>query len=315
MLTNRIYRLLGLSLCLLLLFTATGCQKKQEAKPMPAPQETKGQKAKPPKTAETMLKEIDKILQELDKKARLQRAPQISEEQLTAKKKQAASESEAGAGQSGEKKSDKESGQGKEEASEGESGDKAKQQTKSAPQPSPENDWQAETMSLMKIHQSWNELEPEAIKAGMSSAARQDFETALDKLTQALAQKKLAASLEASIDLYRNFGQVISNFDYPLPQDYFIVRYEVMAVMVAAYSGNWSSAAEHIQASEEPWQRLQTQLDKEQKADADRTGYSIKDLTQAVELKDVSLTYIKGQIVLSNLKKLEEKMSKQQGQG
>ncbi|MGE5454353.1 MAG: hypothetical protein ACM3O9_04060 [Methylocystaceae bacterium] len=316
MLNKRTCRLLGIILSLSLLLTVTGCQKKPEAKPVPPKTEAKGQKPKPPKTAEAMLKEIDKILQALDKKASQQRVPQMSEIQPKAEETPSKPAPDSSSGSQDKKAQGGSSQSGQGEQSGGETGGKTKQQpAKPSPTKSPADDWQAETMSLMKVHQSWNELEPEAIKAGMTSEDRQAFEAALDKLTLVVGQKKLTESLLEATDLYRDFGQVISYFAYPLPKDYFLVRYEVMSVMVAAFSGNWTSADQHIQDLEEPWLRLQIQLDKEQKAEADRTGYSIKDLTQAVEQKDVGLTYIKGQIVLKNLKKLEEKMVKQQQQG
>lgn len=323
MLSKQFQRGLSLLLCLALAFTIIGCQKKAPAKPMTPKKESSGQKAKPPKTAESMSKEMDKILQALDKKARQERMPQMSAQTEQPAKPAESSDKQANSGSQGQKQSGssgqkQQSGQqqdgssGQQQQSGQQQGQKAQPTNK---QPTPSQEWQSITMSLLKIHQTWNEIEPEAIKAGMTSEDRDAFESSLDKLTQAASEKKLPESMKAAVDLYRNFGTVVSYFAYPLPRDFFIVNYEVMSVMVAAFTNNWTTADQHIKNLEEPWLRLQMQLDKEQKADADRTGFSIKDLTQAVAQKDVNLTFIKGEIVIKNLQKLKEKLSKKEEQG
>ncbi|MGE5380584.1 MAG: hypothetical protein ACM3NT_05895 [Methylocystaceae bacterium] len=312
---NWVFRTLLVIISLTLIFSTVGCQKKQEAKPMKQASSQNQQAAKPPKNVKSMLQEIDKILKALDQKAQQQKLPQIKTQpaEKTASQQAKGQAASSGGNQGGSQMGSNQKGQ--QQGSNGQQQQGQQQQQVPAPTIPPAVNWQPEIESLKKLHQEWNALEPEAVKAGMTTEARQKFEAALDGLTAAINKKDITQSEKSAAQLYLEFGRILSYFKYPLPQDYFQVKYLVMTTIAAAFSGDWNTAAADMQNIQEPWSRLRTQADEKQKTEVDRTEHSIQDLTQAVGQKDLSLTYIKSEIVLGNLKKIEEKLSKKQESG
>jgi len=265
------------------------------------------QKPKAPSGVEEILKEIDKITMALDKKTRAAKMPFFpAQEQMP---QEGQGQDGGGQGNSGTS-GDKQGGTQGEEGGQSEQGPGGKGQNKETQSGA---QFQAETAGLIKIHESWNNLEPEAAKAGMSSASRDDFEQELDKLTTAISEQKLDESLLSSIELYKKFSDLIQVFSLSLPPDYFQVKYEAMAAMARAAGQDWEQASAHMASIKEPWDRLKVQAQKAGQETIMKTDFAVTDLENAVNSNQLSLVMIKGDILMKNLKALEQKLSQQGG--
>ncbi|WP_157048959.1 hypothetical protein [Syntrophomonas palmitatica] len=268
------------------------------------------QKPKTPSGAKDILKEIDKIISELDKKTKAVKMPMFATQgQMTAQGGQGQDSSQSDGSQGGSGQSD-----GKQAESQKQSQGSGQGKTQGKEQ-QPGMKYQAETMSLLKIHESWNSLEPEAAKAGMSSTSRDDFEQELDKLTASISEQKLEESLISAIELYKKFSDLIQIFSMSIPPDYFQVKYEAMAAMAFAAQQDWEQASAHITNIQDPWNRLKVQSQKASQDILMKTDFAVTDLENAVNSKQLSLVIIKGDILMKNLKALEQKLSGQQGGG
>lgn len=184
-------------------------------------------------------------------------------------------------------------------------------QAENAGQQAASSDWQKEFTSLRKIHESWNSLMPEAVEAGMSIEARNQFSTALEQLTQAVTARQPQASMTAALELYRNYANLARFFSTPVPAELYQEKYEVMAAVYEASQKNWTKADEHVPKMQEQWLYLGA---KAKDADAkmlSKTEFSIMDLQAAIKTRQTELIMIKGEIAMTNLNNLQAKLSSQ----
>ncbi len=173
------------------------------------------------------------------------------------------------------------------------------------------SDWQKEFTSLRKIHESWNSLMPEAVEAGMSIEARNQFSTALEQLTQAVTARQPQASMTAALELFRNYANLARFFSASVPAELYQEKYEVMASVYEASQKNWAKAEEHVPKMLEQWLYLGA---KAKDADAkmlSKTEFSIMDLQSAIKTRQPELIMIKGEIAMTNLNNLQAKLSSQ----
>ncbi len=177
-------------------------------------------------------------------------------------------------------------------------------------------DWQKEFSSLKTIHSNWNSLMPAAVEAGMTIDARDQFSKALEQLTQDISSQKLEESITDALALYKNYAGLTAMFTSPIPAEYYQVKYEVMTAIFEASRNNWIVAEEHSPKIKEHWVYLSSQAKEADPKMLNRTEFAISDLDQAIKSKQMECVMIKGEIAMTNLKSLEEKMSSQSsGQG
>jgi len=175
-------------------------------------------------------------------------------------------------------------------------------------------DWQKEFSTLKDIHSTWNILMPEAVGAGMTISARDQFDKALEQLTQDISNQKLEESISDALILYKNYADLTSLFTTSVPSEFFQVKYEVMSAVFESSRKNWSAAAEHVPKFKEHWVYLSAQSKEVDAKLVSQTEFAILDLERAIQSKQMELVIIKGEIAMTNLKNLEEKLSAQSEQ-
>jgi hypothetical protein len=157
---------------------------------------------------------------------------------------------------------------------------------------------------------------PEAIEAGMNIDSRNQFSKALEQLTQDISKQKLEDSISAVLMLYKNYADLTQIFTSSVPAEFYQVKYEIMAAIFEASRKNWTGAEEHAPKIKEHWVYLSAQAKESDPKILNRTEFAVLDLEQAIKIKQMELVVIKGEIAMTNLKSLEEKLSSQpSGQG
>jgi len=105
-------------------------------------------------------------------------------------------------------------------------------------------------------------------------------------------------------------------FAMPIPPDYFQVKYEAMAAMIEAAKKEWAAAQKRLPKIQEHWNNLKVQAQGMDAKLLNQCEFSIHDLRNAITAQQPDLVMIKGEILVKNLKQLENKLSKMpQGQG
>jgi len=321
-------------LTMLFNLTLIGCG--QKSSPSQKPQsDAAAQKPKAPKSAETILKDINTLIGELDKQNKTAKAPWMAGASSGSQGGQANSSGSQGSGSSSGQSSssspgggqgsnsgsgsNKGQGSGSGQGMGGSSGGSASNNagstgTGGSQPPSPAEQrrmqWQKIGMSLMDIHKKWNELEPDVIAAGLPTSSLEGFEEALGKLTQSVSAQKTDESLKAAIDLYDQYTAGISQvFTLSTPPELYQVQYRTMAALAAANQQDWTAASDSISAALEPWGLLKAQAKKADQKLLGRCDYSLQDLKTAITAKDYNMVMIKGDIARGNLKQLEKSLT------
>ncbi len=268
---------------ILLCTLAGGCSQKQSPQKKP---QTDENRPKAPTVLNTMKSEIEKVNEELDKKIKLKREQDMQPTQGQS----------SGGAKSG-------SQQGSEQGSQTSGGQSANTTDKT-------KDFKNEQKMVERLHQEWNNLEPEAIKAGLNPAGQDEFEKALDELTKNIYGQKLEESRLSAIGMYKVFARVSALFATPVPPDFYKVKYEAMTAAALAESQTWDKAGEHLKPLEEQWDSLKSQAKQVDASMIMKTDLAVTDLKKAIESKEKDLVSIKSDILKNNLKKMEEKLSK-----
>lgn len=304
-------------------FGLVGCGKKSSPEQKPQTSSA-GQKPKAPKSAEAVLKDINSIISELSQKNMTAKMPWMAQKpqegqggqnQGGSSQQGSGSSSSQGDGSGGSGKGSS-SGSGSGSGSSGSGSNASSGGSQAAKRPSQaEMQWQKINMALMDIHKKWNELEPDAMEAGLPPSSLEGFEKALSHLTQSVSQQKTEESLTASVDLYEQFiGGISQIFTMSTPPELYQIEYRTMGALAAANRGDWTTASDSITAAMEPWGLLKAQSKKADKKLLDRCDFSIQDLKHAIDEKDLYMVMIKGDIAMTNLKQLEKSLTSNQQQ-
>lgn len=291
---------------LLIVLMPVGCGKKQSASQKP--QSSAAQKPKAPGVAEDILKDINTIIDELNRKVKLQNVPELTQTS------QGGGEGSKGGGE--QSQSSQGGGDSQGEGGQSQQGQKGEQQSSPGEggggQESTTDKWQKEKQSLKKLHRNWNSLEPQAAEAGLPENLREGFKQALNSLTLAISKQNPEESLMAAVDLYGQYGELTQVYTMPQPREFYQVQYGVMAAMAAAERKEWSAASISITEIEDPWAMLLPRISKQDKMLAQRTDFSLRDLQDAINSEEINLAALKSEIVLNNLKTLGGKLSQSQ---
>jgi hypothetical protein len=299
-----------------------GCSSSSAAK---KPADTSGQKPKAPTQLKTLSADMDSIISELDKKFKsskmdvmqqnIQLIPQTQTGQ--SQSNQGQQQSQSGQSQNNQSQSEQsQNSQSQSQQSQSSQGQSAQQSTSQAGQTNQTQaaqgqaaDWQKEYSTLKNIHSTWNTLMPEAVGAGMTITARDQFDKALEQLTQDISKQKLEQSISDALVLYKNFADLTALFTTQVPSEYYQVKYETMSAIFEASRKNWTAANDHVPNIKEHWVYLSSQAKDADPKLLNQTDFALLDLERAIQNKQMELVIIKGEIAMINLKNLEEKLS------
>lgn len=251
----------------------TGCSKKEspEQKPGAAAQ----QKPKAPSVFTDIRTDLDTIISELEIKSKMEETSSLQQKAKVMTQIQSQKQASNGGKQSSPKQS---------------------------------ADWEKEAISLKNIHRNWNILEPDAMKAGLSSSKRNEFEKYLDELTTNINRQDLDESVFTAINLYLPYADVAEVFDIKTPPELFRLKYEVMSSVAEAKKETWAAANQRILKINEYWDNVRISTEENQKQLTSRTEFSIKDLEHALGMEEIALVMLKGEIVVNNLDQLEKSL-------
>lgn len=255
----------------------------KEESPPQKPKSSAGEKPAAPPAAESILSDLDKIIEEIDKMIKMQKNAYLQQSDEKEESQESTGKTNQGSSENNEPNQ------------------------KSSPSG---GDWQKINAGIKNLHNNWNTLEPEAIKAGLTIGSRDNFEQTLNLLTIQASNQDTTESLMAAISLYKYYADLAQVFAMPIPPEFFRVKYEAMSAIGETGRNEWQIAREHILRLQEHWENLKVQAKEVDSSLITCTEFAIHDLEEAIEREQIELVMIKGEIAINNLKKLEEKLSK-----
>ncbi len=338
---SRILAALILIFCIIAL---PGCSNSSAAK-KPA-ESSNGQKPKAPTQIKTLSTDLDTIISELDKKFKtakmdvmqqnIQLIPQPDQagqsqgnQAQSTKTQTSQAQNTQEDSQSGQPKTNQTGQSSSDQSQNGQTQNDQSQAKKSsndetqATQPTTQTgqtaqtqatsgqaaDWQKEFSTLKDIHSIWNTLMPEAVGAGMTITARDQFDKALEQLTQDISKQNLEQSISDALIVYKNFADLTTLFTTQVPSEFYQVKYETISAIFEASRKNWTAANDHVPNIKEHWVYLSSQAKDTDTKLLNQTDFSLLDLERAIQSKQMELVIIKGEIAMNNLRNLEEKLS------
>jgi len=276
------YTVLILIVLLLPALLIPGCSGSKEAEKKPSSEK---EKAELPGGLNSIRMEMDKLIAELEQKAQV--GPEVCGEEA---------EPTDGDGQDQQAQS---SSGGEEKTAESAENKQESQNN--------EDSWSKIASGVKKTHQSWNEVEAEAVKEGLDTETRDLFEQALEVLTIKIEQKNIENSLFAVLEVYRYYPDMVDLFDSRVPAELFRLRYEVLSIRAEAARAGWDKAKEHLPELQTWWDVLKKMEAVKDEDIIQITGTSADDVKIAVEKEEKCLVQIKSEIFISNLDKIEKK--------
>lgn len=312
------------SVCLLICCSVVGCSNQESSAKKPAQE---GGQPEIPSDFEKIVSDTESIILQSDMKWKMRQPSKL--QQSTPIEEQEGQQGQTGQNQAGQsqqgeqQQSGSEGGQGEQGGQGGQGGSgqaggqgqQGSQQTGQQEGKTSTVNWESETKSLMSIHKSWNSLQADAMKAGMSNAVKDSFDKALDRLTTEINSQNDIGTLLAAIDLYGQFDEIATLFKGDIPPSFYETKYQVILVTALGQQGDWEAAKPELADMKDLWGTLKMQSQNADPNTVSRTEIAIQDLARAVESEYRELVMIKGEIAVADLMKLQEELkSKKIGQ-
>lgn len=219
---------------------------------------------------------------------------------------------------SGQEKQDAKKDQGgskSKEEGQGKQGDKSQQgqeqQQGQAPSTTQQRQQPQDPMEkivpiINKMHYQWNNLMHLAIKKGAKKALINNFDNALNSLTNTVIGKNKTNTLMAASYLYAYIPDLYSLFNPKASPEIKRIRYYSRNAILNSLTANWTQADSDIANLKSTWSLYKNALNKEQQDMVSKLDVSIYELEKVVKERNQPLTDIKGRVAFSNIEALEK---------
>lgn len=187
-----------------------------------------------------------------------------------------------------------------------------------AQQPKQPDTWEKVAPIVNKMHYAWNNYMPLAVKEGANRSLIDNFENALNGLTNSVISKNHDHTLMAANNLYQYIPDFYSLYRTKTSPEIKRIRYYTRDAVLNAMISNWSQAESDINSLKSSWSLYKNAVSKDHQDSANKLDFSIYQLERVVKEKNQPLTDIKGRVALSNIESMEKSMedqSKQKGAG
>jgi hypothetical protein len=321
------HKIVVMLLLFVFLLGACGCSKKEaEQKPQG---ENKQTGSKEPEAFTNMVKETETMIMEIGKKVKFIEIPisaqqqgqqqgQQQEQQGQQKQEQQGQQQQGqqkqdqqGQQQQGQQKQDQQGQQQQGQQKQNQQGEQQQGQQEQQQQGQQQDNatWSKADTSIRKIHQEWNSLEPEAVKAGLMPEVRDRFEKTMEDLTMSISAQKAEESLINVIEMYGFYADMAAALKSKLPAPAYRLKYEIMIMAAYAHMQNWTLAQNHSSGLTQQWEMLKMKDEGTNSEAFTQSEYALTDFRRAVEMKQKQLVLIKAEIALKNLDELSKKLA------
>jgi hypothetical protein len=314
--SNPFHKMIVMLLLFCILLGLCGCSKKEpEQKPQG---ENKQTGSKDPETFTNMVNETETLIMEIGKTVKFIEIPVSAQQQgrqqggqqqqgQQQQGQQQQGQQQQGQQQQGQQQQGQQQ-QGQQQQGQQQQGQQQQGQQQQGQQPQGTTWSKAET-GIRKIHQEWNSLEPEAVKAGLLPEVRDRFEKTMEDLTIKISAQKAEDSLVSAIEMYGFYADIGAVLKSKLPAPAYRLKYEIMIMAAYAYMQNWTLAQNHSSGLTQQWEMLKMKDEGTNSQAFTQSEYALTDFKRAVEMKQKQLVLIKAEIALKNLDELSKKLA------
>jgi len=174
--------------------------------------------------------------------------------------------------------------------------------------------WHDENWKMIKVltdgmHFTWNNLQPELIKKGVSQNQIENFNKALIALSQNVNAKNITESQNAAFQLSQALADFYSYYKSNIPPELPRISSGVTGIHFAVKQNNWTKAQELANLLQQEFAKLKASTEDNQNHVFQMLELSINDLCNAVYNQDSVLVIIRTSLVNSNIRELDVKLS------
>ncbi len=171
--------------------------------------------------------------------------------------------------------------------------------------------WNDINNSIKGIHEKWNSLEPQIVKAGASQTAIESFEDTLNQVTINGTEYKQMETLILSNILTSYIPELVNGFKKKFPNSIYNMKFHVRQIVLDSYNDSFDKAQEHLDKLVIHKDSLVSKLVETKNNElGDKLNTSVFDLKNALESKDINIIKIKATIVIKNLNAIKDELSK-----
>lgn len=171
--------------------------------------------------------------------------------------------------------------------------------------------WHEINTKINGIHNSWNDLEPKLIEAGVSSTAISEFDNTLNSLTISGSKYEYMETLMKANALTYQVAQFVNESQDTTMGSIYFLKYYVRQIVLDQSTNNDQKVNENLAAIKGQEETLMFKLvEKKEKELADKLKTSISDFEKAISLKDLNVIKVKASIVIKNVNAIKEKLAK-----
>jgi len=177
--------------------------------------------------------------------------------------------------------------------------------------------WHDENWKMIKVladgmHFTWNNLQPELIKKGVSQTQIENFNKALVSLSQNVNAKNIKESQMAVFQMSQSLSDFYSYYKTEIPAELPRITSGVTGIHFAVKQNNWPQAQELANQLQQEFAKLKASVEDNQTHIFQMLELSVNDLCNAVYNQDSVLVLIRTNLVNSNIRELDVKLSQKQ---
>lgn len=177
--------------------------------------------------------------------------------------------------------------------------------------------WHDDNWKMIKVltdgmHFTWNNLEPELIKKGVSQAQLENFSKALAALSQNVNAKNIKESQNAAFQLSQALADFYSYYRTEIPAELQRITSGVTGIHFSVKQNDWEKALELADQLQQEFGKLKAGTEDSQNQVFQMLELSINDLCSAVYNQDSVLVIIRTNLVNSNVRELDVKLSQKE---
>lgn len=170
--------------------------------------------------------------------------------------------------------------------------------------------WHDINEGINKLHQKWNDLEPELEKNRVSAETISQFDNTLNSLTVSSTENKYLETLLKANTLTGYIAEFIQEFNDDVLAAIFSIKYHARKIVLDIANNNYQNIDKEIEAIKSAGKTLATELEKKNSKElAEKLKISVTDLERALPRKDVNIVKIKASILVKNITAIQVKLS------
>lgn len=167
--------------------------------------------------------------------------------------------------------------------------------------------WDKIQLKLEDVHAKWNAYEAEGMKKGLTKESGDKFEASINTLTKAAENKNIIEIYDAASNSYLNLKPFYDLYQDEISGDIYTIKYAANQAYLKAIQGDLKAAIDLLNGREENINKIRLKQSKdEDKEKIEKISLSLADFRKALEENSRHLFMIKKDVIVENLKNIEE---------